>query len=163
MTKAISTLSKPRIRPIEPKDFGFIRSLAAEFSSFTIPSEYILWFFTRFHSDYCKVIEQESGSLKAYLLAMPTSEPRNGLAIWQVAATAPNRPLALEYFAAYLYELVVRTDVRSVFFTTSKDSSSLRLIRSLAKKFGDCEVVRLASVPSGQGEYEFRLSIEAAN
>ena len=161
MKKAIQSLLNVRIRPLEPGDFNFIRSLAAEFPTFTIPSEYLLWFLFHFHPDYCRILEQESGGSKAYLLGLPTTTPRNGIAIWQVAATAPNRPFALEYFAAYLSELIERTGTTSVFFTMSKDSASLRLIRSLAKKFGDCEVVRLASVPSGQGEYEFRLSLEA--
>jgi hypothetical protein len=105
-------------------------------------------------------LEQESGGSRAYLLALPTTTPRGGIAIWQVAATEPNRPFALEYFAAYLRELAERTCVASVFFTMPKDSASMRLIRSLAKKFGCREVVRLAPVPSGQGENEYRLSIE---
>lgn len=160
MKKAIQSLLNVRIRPIEPGDFNFIRSLAAEFPTFTVPSEYLLWFLSHFHPEYCRILEQESVGSKAYLLALPTTTPRNGIAIWQVAATEPNRPFALEYFAAYLRDLVERTGVTSVFFTMSGDSASLRLIRSLAKKFGGCEVVRLASVPSKQGEYEFRLSIE---
>jgi hypothetical protein len=161
MKKAIQTNLKTRIRPIEPKDFAFIRSLAGEFSTFTVPSEYILWFLTRFHPEYCRVLERESGDLKAYLLAMPTSHPRSGIAIWQVAAAAPNHPFALEYFTAHLRDLVEGSGAASISFTTQKDSPSLRLIRSLAKQFFDCEVVQLKSVPAGQGEYEFRLCINA--
>jgi hypothetical protein len=159
MKKAVPALSKTHIRPIEPKDFAFIRSLAAEFPTFTVPSEYLLWFLTRFHPDYCRVIEQGSGNLKAYLLAMPTSDPQTGIAIWQVAAAKPEHAFALEYFAAYLRGLVERTGVKSVFFTMAKDSASLRLIRSLARQFADCQVVQMNSVPAGQEEYEFRLSI----
>ncbi len=163
MKKAVQTLFKTRIRPMESKDFAFIRSLAAEFSAFTVPSEYILWFLTRFHPEYCRVLEQESGGLKAYLLAMPTSNPQNGIAIWQVAASKPNHAFALEYFAAYLRDLADRTGAMSIFFTTSQESSSsLRLIRSLASQFFDSEVVQLNSVPAGQEEYEFQLSIGAA-
>src|SRR5580692_8454001 len=109
MKKTAQTLLKTRIRSIELNDFAFIRSLAAEFSTFTVPSEYILWFLTRFHPEYSRVLEQESGDLKAYLLAMPTSNPQNGIAIWQVAAAAPNHPFALEYFTAYLRDLVEHT------------------------------------------------------
>jgi hypothetical protein len=163
MKEIIHPLLNVRLRPIEPRDFSFIRSLAAEFPTFTIPSEYLLWFFSHFHPEYCRTIEDGSGDLRAYLLALPTSKPRNGIAIWQVAAAAPNHPFALEYFAAYLHELIVRTGITSLSFTMSKNSTSLRLIRSLARKFGNCEVLRLASVPAGQGEYEFRLAIEAAN
>jgi len=164
MKKASQTLLKTRIRSIEPNDFAFIRSLAAEFSTFTIPSEYILWFLSRFHSEYCRVLEQESGGLKAYLLAMPTSNPRNGIAIWQVAATKPNHAFALEYFADYLRDLAVRAGATSILFTTSQESSSsLRLIRSLASQFFDCDVVQLNSVPTGQGEYEFQLPIGATS
>jgi hypothetical protein len=159
MKKAAPNLFNMRIRSVEPEDFAFIRSLAAELPSFTVPPEYVLWFLTRFHPDYCRVIEQESGNKKAYLLAMPTSDPPNGIAIWQVAATKPNHPFALEYFAAYLRDLVERTGTTSIFFTMSKASASLRLIRSLARQFGDCEVVQLNSVPAGQDEYEFQLSI----
>lgn len=159
MNKLIPTFSNSRIRPIEPGDFSFIRSLAAEFPTFTVPSEFVLWFLSRFHPDYCQVLEQESGSLKGYFLAMPTSNPRNGIAIWQVAATKPIHAFALEYFAAYLRELVERTGTTSVFFTMPEASASLRLIRSLARQFGNCEVTQLASVPAGQAEYEFRLSI----
>jgi hypothetical protein len=147
-----------RIRPIEPKDYAFIRSLAAQFPVFTVPSDYILWLFTRFHPDYCRVLEQESGDLWAYLLAMPTSNPANGIAIWQVAAAKPNHAFALEYFTAYLRDLVARTGVTSIIFTISPDPVSLRLIRSLAKQFFNCEIVQLNSVPTGQGEYEFLLS-----
>jgi hypothetical protein len=159
MKKAAQTLLKTRIRSIEPNDFAFIRSLAGEFSTFTVPSEYVLWFLTRFHPEYCRVLEQESGGLKAYLLAMPTSNPQSGIAIWQVAASGPNQAFALEYFAAYLCDLVGRTGATSVFFTMTAASASLRLIRSLARQFGDCDVVQLNSVPAGQGEYEFKLSI----
>lgn len=161
MKKADLPLFNTRIRSVEPKDFAFIRSLAAEFPTFTVPSEYILWFLTRFHPDYCRVLEQESGDLKGYLLSMPTSSPRTGIAIWQVAATKPIQAFALEYFAAYLRDLADLTDTRSISFTTQQNSASLRLIRSLARQFGNCEVVQLNPVPAEQGEYEFQLSIVA--
>jgi hypothetical protein len=160
MTKLIPTFSNSRIRPIEPGDFSFIRSLAAEFPTFTVPSEFILWFLARFHPDYCQVLEQESGGLRGYLLAMPTSNPRNGIAIWQVASTKPSHAFALEYFAAYLRDLVERTGATSISFTTQEEpTASMRLIRTLAKQFFDCDAIQLDSVPTGQGEYEFRLSI----
>jgi len=159
MKKTVLAISNAHIRPIEPKDFAFIRSLAAEFPTFTVPSEYVLWFLTRFHPDYCRVIEGGSGNLKAYLLAMPTSDPLNGIAIWQVAAAKPNHAFALEYFTAYLRELADHSDAKSISFSTQKDPASLRLIRSLAKQFFGCVVAELNSVPAGQGEYEFRLSI----
>lgn len=159
MNKAVRPLLNTRMRPIEPRDFAFIRSLAAEFPSFTVPSEYVIWLFSQFHPEFCRVLEHKSGELKAYLLAMPTSNPQNGIAIWQVAAANPNHALALEYFAAYIRELVERNGATSVFFTSQPNSASLRLIRSLAKQFGNCEVEQLNSVPAGQGEYEFRLSL----
>jgi hypothetical protein len=162
MEKSIKTPSNPHIRAIEPEDFAFIRSLAAEFPTFTVPSEYLLWFLSRFHPSYCRVIEQGPGSLKAYLLAMPSSEPQNGIAIWQVAAAASDHSFALEYFAAYLRELVGRSGATSISFTTPKASASLRLIRSLAKQFFDCDAIQVDSVPAGQNEYEFRLSIAVA-
>lgn len=162
MKNIVQPLHKTHIRPVEPKDFGFIRSLAAEFPTFSVPSEYILWFLTRFHPDYCRVLEHDSGDLKAYLLAMPTSDPPNGIAIWQVAASIPNRPFALEYFAAYLRDIAERTGVTTISFTASPDSASHRLIRSLAKKFFDCGPEQLNSVPVGQGEQEFRLSVNLA-
>jgi hypothetical protein len=163
MKKAAPTLLNARIRPVEPKDFAFIRSLAGEFPTFTIPSEYVLWFLARFHPDFCRVLEQESGDLKAYLLAMPTSNPRDGVAIWQVAATKPNHAFALEYFAAYLRDLADRTGTTSISFTMQQNSVSLRLIQSLAKQFFKCDAAQLGSVPTGQGEYEFRLSLAAAS
>jgi len=93
---------------------------------------------------------------------MPTSNPGDGIAIWQVAATTPNEAFALEYFASYLQELAVGTGTTSVFFTTQQESvASLRLIRSLSKLF-NCKLEQLNVVPSGQGEYEFRISIGAA-
>jgi hypothetical protein len=159
MKKTVQPLHKTRIRSFEPKDFAFVRSLAAEFSTFTIPSEYILWFLMRFHPEYCRVLEEESGELKAYLLAMPTSEPPDGIAIWQVAAATPNQPFALEYFSAYLSDLVERTHAKSISFTASRDSASMRLIRALARQFFDSEAAQLNPVPTGQGEHEFRLSI----
>jgi len=158
MKRAKETLFGTRIRSIEPKDFSFIRALASEFPTFTVPSEFILWFFTRFHPDYCRVLEDESGDLKGYLVSMPASDPRDGIAIWQVAAAKPNHAFALEYFAAHLRELVERTSAKSLFFTGPQDAASLRLIRVLAKQFGDCEVIQLDPVPAGQGEYEYRLS-----
>jgi hypothetical protein len=162
MKKVVQPLLKTRIRSIDPNDFPFIQSLAAEFSTFTVPSEYVLWFFTRFHPEYCRVLEQESGGLRAYLLAMPTSHPENGIAIWQVAATKPNQAFALEHFASYLRDLADLTGATSVFFTTQQESlPSLRLIRTLAKLF-NCDLEQLNSVPSGQGEYEFRISIGTA-
>jgi hypothetical protein len=163
MKKAIQPLRNTLIRSVEPKDFAFIRSLAAELPTFTVPSEYVLWFLMRFHPQYCQVLEEKSGELKAYLLAMPTSKPPNGIAIWQVAAAIPNRAFALEYFAAYLRDIAERTGVTTISFTASPDSASLRLIRSLAKKFFDCGAEQLNSVPVGQAEHEFRLSINLAS
>ena len=159
MNRSIPTPSSPQIRPIESRDFAFIRSLASKFPTFTVPSEYVLWFLTRFHPDYCRVIEQESGNLKAYLLAMPTSEPPKGIAIWQIAAGVPNHAFALEYFAAYLRDLAERARAESISFTTERSSASLRLIRILAKQFFDCDAIQIDAVPTGQGEFEFRLSI----
>jgi hypothetical protein len=159
MKKSIQSFYKTHIRPAEPKDFAFIRSLAAEFPKFTVPSEYILWFLTRFHPDYCRVLEQDAGDLKAYLLAVPTSDPPNAIAIWQVAAATPNHAFALEYFAAYLRDLAEHTHATSISFTASRDSASMRLIRSLARQFFNCGVEQLSPVPTGQGELEFRLSI----
>ena len=160
MKKVVQPLFKTRIRSIEPNDFPFIRALAADFSTFSVPSEYVLWFFSRFHPEYCQVLEQESGGLRAYLLAMPTSDPTNGIAIWQVAATQPNHAFALEYFASYLRELADRTGATSLSFTAQQESlAALRLVRLLAKEFFECDLEQLNSVPSGQGEYEFRLSI----
>lgn len=152
-------LLNPRIRPMETRDFASIRSLAATFPTFTIPSEYILWFFFHFHPDYSRVIESDNGSLTSYLLAMPTTNPKDGIAIWQVASAPPNRGFALEYFAAYLRDLAERTSATSVLFTSTPEPASLRLIRSLAMQFGGCEVSQLGPVPAGQGEYEFRLSL----
>jgi hypothetical protein len=148
-----------RIRPVEPGDFGFIRSLAADLSSFSVPSEYILWYFARFHPDYCRVLEDPSGNLKAYLLAMPTSEPRNGIAVWQIGSSRTEQPFALEHFAAYLRDLMDREGARSLSFTTTQESSLMRLVRVLAKQFGGCEPVLVGPVPTGQGELEFRLSV----
>ena len=159
MEKSIKTPSNPHIRAIEPKDFAFIRSLAAEFPTFTVPSEYLLWFLTRFHPDFCRVIEGERGNFKAYLLAMPTSDPSNGIAIWQIATAEPNHTFALEYFAAYLSELVERTGADSISFTAQNSSASFRLIRSLAKQFFDCDALQVATVPAGQEEFEYRLSL----
>lgn len=159
MRKGVKPLLNTRIRAIEPKDFAFVRALAAEFPTFTVPSEYILWFFTHFHPGFCRVLEHKSGELKGYLLAMPTSEPRHGIAIWQVAATRPNHSFALEYFAAYLRELVERTGAISISFTTSRDDPTYRLIRALAKHFFNCEVLELDAVPARQGESEFRLAV----
>jgi hypothetical protein len=159
MNKAIQSFRNTRIRPVDPKDFAFIRALAAEFPTFTVPSEYILWFFTYFHPDYCRVLENHSGELKAYFLSMPTSAPPNGIAIWQVAASTPNRGFALEYFSAYLHEIAGRTGTRFILFTTTLDRVSLRLIRLLAKQFGGHEVSQLNPVPTGQGEFEFRISL----
>jgi hypothetical protein len=159
--KSMKTPSNPHIRAIEPKDFSFIRSLAAEFPTFTVPSEYLLWFLTRFHPDYCQVLEQKSGGLRGYFLAMPTSNPRNGIAIWQVASTKPSHAFALEYFTAYLRDLVELTGATSISFTTQQEpAASMRLIRTLAKQFFDCDAIQQDSVPTGQGEYEFRLSID---
>ena len=159
MKKTTRPLFNARIRPVEVKDFAFIRSLAAQFPTFTVPSEYVLWLFTHFHPDYCRVLEQSTGDLRAYLLAMPTSKPTNGIALWQVAAATPSHSFALEYFTAYLRDLVEHTGATSISFTASQDAATLRLIRSLAKQFFACEVAQLDPVLVGQGEHEFRLSI----
>lgn len=159
MKKIVQPLFKTHIRSVEPRDFVFIRSLAAKFPTFTVPPQYVLWFLTKFHPDYCRVLEQESGDLKAYLLAMPTSEPENGIAIWQVAAMAPSQAFALEHFSAYLRDLVELTHANSISFTASRDSRSMRLIRSLARQFFNCGVALLNPVPTEQGEHEFRLML----
>lgn len=145
------------IRPITAADFEFIRSLASKFPTFTVPSEFNLWFLSHYHPDHCRVLEQVSVGPKAYLLAMPTSSPADGIAIWQVAASGPNRPFALEYFAAYLRELVDRDRVTSISFSASEDQVTLRLIESLAKRFFNCDVRRMHSIPAGQAECEYRF------
>ena len=158
MTKTATT-SNLRIRPIEPRDFAFIQSLASRLPAFTVPSNYILWFFSRFHPDYCRVLERSSTETVAYLLAMPTSTPSMGIAIWQIAAVESAHALVLEHFAAYLRDLVEATGSTSLFFTTQPSSTQLRLIQVLAGQFGSCEVSKRDSVPAGQGEYEFSLFI----
>ena len=159
MNKTVRPLLNSRMRPIEPKDYAGIRSLAAQFSTFTVPSDYVLWFLNRYHPNFCRVLEHKSGDLKAYLLAMPTSDPPNGIAIWQIAAASPNEAFALEYFAAYLRDLVEEGHTKSISFTAGQDAATLRLIRSLARQLFNCEVEQLNSVPAEQGEHEFRLSL----
>jgi hypothetical protein len=159
MNKAVQPLFKMHIRPIEPRDFGFIRSLASQFPTFTVPSDYLLWFFSHFHTDFCRVLEDVSGSLKAYLLAMPTSDPSNGVAIWQVAASVPNHGFALEYFADYIGSLAERVGATSVFFTAAMDPAQMRLIRAIVKQFFNSDVVQIDAVPAGQSEHEFHFSI----
>ena len=146
-----------RIRPVTTADFEFIRSLAAKFPTFTVPSEFSLWFLSHYHPDYCRVLEQASDGPKAYLLAMPTSDPAAGIAIWQVAAAGSNRPFALEYFAAYLRDLVERARVTSISFSASQDEATLRLIESLVRRFFNCDVSTMDSVPAGQAECEYRF------
>jgi|SRR5579862_299828 len=158
MTKSIEALFKANIRPITPADFDFIRNLAAKFPNFTVPSEFLLWFFSQYHPDYCRILEQEEEGPKAYLLAMPTTAPENGIAIWQVAASPPIQPFSLEYFAAYLREVIDRTGASSLSFSASEEAGTLRLIRSLANRFSDCRVSRIGPVPVAQGECEFRIS-----
>jgi hypothetical protein len=93
---------------------------------------------------------------------MPTSNPRDGIAIWQAAAAESDRAFTLEFFAAYLRDLVGHTGVESVFFSMPNDPAALRLINSLAKQFANCEIERINSVPAGQNEFEFRLSLKAS-
>jgi hypothetical protein len=157
MPKAVEMLFDVGIRPITTADFEFIRSLASKFPTFTIPSEFNLWFLSHYHPDYCRVLEQVSEGPKAYLLAMPTSSPTAGIAIWQVAASGLNRPFALEYFAAYLRDLVDRANVTSISFSASQDEATLRLIESLARRFFNSDVTRMHSVPAGQAECEYRF------
>lgn len=159
MTNAADLLFNARIRPITPVDFGFIRFLAGKFPTFTIPSEFLLWFLSHYHPDYCRVLEQAPGALKAYLLAMPTTDPANGIAVWQVAATDPRRPIALEHFAAYLRELADRTGAHSISFSASQDETTLRLIRSLAKRFFGSDVTQGHPVPTTQAEFEFTFLV----
>jgi len=158
MSEKLHGLFRASIRPITPADFEFVRTLAAKFPTFTVPSDFLLWFFSQYHPDYCRILEHDDGSPKAYLLAMPTTEPQKGLSVWQVAASAPNQPFALEYFIAYLRDLIDRTEADSIFFSASQDVRTLRLIRSLAKRFFDCDVTQVHPVPAGQSEWEFRIS-----
>ena len=153
-------LSNMNIRSIESSDFAFIRSLAAQFPTFTVPSDYILWFLTTFHPEYCRVLEQSSGEIRGYILAMPTSNPPNGIAVWQVAtAETSAHAFTLEHFVFYLRDLAERTRATTVFFTTPPNLPSVRLIRSLAAQFADCEVAQCDPVPVGQGEHQFRITI----
>lgn len=148
-----------RLRSIGERDYSFIKSLAATYSTFTIPSDYMLWLFSRFHPDHSRVLEQQGGELKGYLLAMPTSEPQNGIAVWQVAATESGRPFALEYFADYLRDLAVRTGAVSISFTLQEDENVVRLVRMLADKFFRARLLQVGSVPAGQSEHEFMIRI----
>jgi hypothetical protein len=158
MSKKPESLFNVRIRSIEPRDFGFIQSLATSLPAFTVPSDFVLWLFTKFHPEYCRVLEDESGTAQAYLIAMPTSDPPTGIVIWQIAAAGSGQPFALEYFAAYLRDLVERTSATSVFFTASSDPASLRLIRSLTKHFGNCDFEQIDLVPASPGEHVFRIT-----
>lgn len=162
MNKEDRPLLNTRIRPMEPKDFDFIQSLAAELPTFTIPPKYVLWFISHYHPDYCRVLESIDGNFTGYLIAMPTTNPANGIAIWQVAAAPANRGFALEYFSAYLRDLVEHIGVTSISFTLTPDPATLRLIRSLAREFFNSDVSQLDPVPNGQAECEFRLSIGEA-
>src|ERR1035438_7684513 len=91
------------VRPIVPGDFRFIRSLASIIDGYTVPSPYVSWMLGRFHGGLCAVAADTGHNRLGYVLAMPTSDPGDGVFVWQLAVTFRGRRLkAQDHLAAHL-------------------------------------------------------------
>ncbi|HWZ44755.1 MAG TPA: hypothetical protein VNW97_14865 [Candidatus Saccharimonadales bacterium] len=121
------------VRPLNPCDVYFVRSLAAELPGFTIPSEYELWMLRRFDSKTCRIAEADGRGPIGYLLARAIPESHE-LFIWQLACTTLKggniraAKLLGEFVKAYCLE----TDIQRIRFTMIPGSPRERAIFSLS-------------------------------
>ncbi len=152
------------IRPIMPGDFSFIRSLASNVEGYTVPSPYVLWMLGRFHSGFCAVAVDAGQNRLGYLLAMPTSDPGDGVFVWQLALTFRGRRLkAQDHLAMYLKKTMRASKVHHLFFTTAPLSPTERSVTAIAKRVFHASPAKgrrlPGSVPGGESEYDLVVKI----
>ena len=120
---------------MDVSDFSFVRALAAEQRSYTVPPPYVLWMLSRFHGDLCTVAEAAGEGPVAYLLGMSTTAPPQVVFVWQLASTIRGRSLNAPFrLVAHLRKIAAKLKVRTILYTATRGSVQEQLIRSLAER-----------------------------
>lgn len=137
MPTAHDTRMNPKVsvRRMRVSDFPFVKQLASQTRTYTVPSDYVLWMLSRCHPDLCAVAELRGASV-AYVLALTTHQPRHGMFIWQFASTLQGaRHRAPAGLAKYIRRRVQEHGIERIDFTAVPGSASLRSIQTLAQKY----------------------------
>jgi len=117
-------------------DFPFVRKIAAEHPSFTIPPLYVLWLLLKVRKSVCLITELNGVGPVGYLIAVPV-EPAGSLFVWQLAVTNPvPKDTAVLSLLEELRNAARRMRVRRISFSTLPKSAAYRSVRRYARVFG---------------------------
>jgi len=151
------------IRPMEIRDFRFIRDVAARQPNFTIPPPYVLWLLLKIKGDICLVAEGPEKERLAYLLAVRVNEPVGALYVWQLASD--EKPASSR--GIYLLVLALRgfashEQITSIFFSAIPKSATMRTLRRYIREVFETEPVETQLLHEfvAPGESEFRIDLK---
>jgi len=151
------------IRPLELKDFTFVRELAAKQPNFTIPPPYVLWLLMKIKGSICLIAESESHDPLGYLLAVPVSDPPDSLFVWQVATVGDRRNLsAITGLLTALRQSIDSLKIERLVFTALKDSPTFRAIRRDAFRIFQSKPIFISALPEivAPDESEFEIELQ---
>src|SRR5438270_10302424 len=147
-----------QIRALELADFTFVRDLAAQQPTFSIPPSFILWVLGKGNPKLCLLAVDGEGQRLGYLLALSTTDPANSVYVWQLASSTPHATKAL---LQELYRTVSELSTDKVLFSAVPDSVEFRAIRQYVMEVSGSEVTALGRLPElvspVEAEYYVRL------
>lgn len=149
-----------RVRPLDLRDFTFVRELAARQANFTIPAPYVLWWLLKVKGSVCLIAEKPDERQLGYLLALPTHDPANGMFVWQLATSGKREdsPVIRDLLCA-LRDSLTSKDVDYISFTALDQSATFRAIRRDALSVFDAVPTLVSGLPElvAPGESEYRI------
>lgn len=156
------SISKITVRPLEVRDFSFVRELAASQPNFTIPPPYVLWLLTRISPELCLVAERPDKGPLGYLLAVPISNPPKSLYIWQLAAAKVSDPEeAMMKLIASLRDVVKVERVKKLIFSAQPKTATFRILKRYSRRGFSTDPQDIGCLPEivAPDEHEFCVTI----
>lgn len=124
------------VRQVTNSDFSFIRELASEESTFTVPSDYILWMLSKIHPEVCLVAASPDKKPIGYLLGL-IDDTKQTLFIWQIAVThcGGEKDVAVRLLS-HVKEVMVARKLTKISFTMQPRLARLWGCRVAKQVFG---------------------------
>ena len=150
-----------QVRRLNISDFAFVRELASQQSTFTIPPPYVLWLLLKDYRNVCLVAEDDRIGPVAYLLAIPV-QPSGSLYVWQLAVSGKGkRSNAILQLLRELRRTTQKMRIRRIMFSTLPQSATFRMIRRYVTTVFGSHLGVNSALPSmiapGETEYRFEL------
>ena len=158
------SISKITVRPLEVRDFSFVRELAASQPNFTIPPPYVLWLLTRIGPELCLIAERPDKEAVGYLLAVPITNPPKSLYIWQLVArrTRHSQRTVVELIHC-LKARVKGRKFNDLIFSAQENTTTFRALKRLVRKEASATPLRMSLLPDivAPNEYEFSVDLRS--